>query len=673
MSKEKEDATTEPRKPTLPALETSASRTTKQASVSNSVKQPHPSPVGQVSEAILSWIPSLPKVEAESVSTSIDPMHLPVNEVYGDFFVRCVLGRGAFGVVYLAEQLSLKRTVALKVTDGRDDDGNFEGQTMAQLEHPSIVRVYFQATDIANQRRLLCMQYIAGMDLRNLMSALKGFSNEWNGSDILKLLDEKCQEQDAVLGDTSITDRAMLEQADQLNAICWLGAEAAFALSYAHDAGFIHRDVKPENTIINTFGRPMLFDFNLSMGSSGDGSGIVGGTLPYMSPESLEGFIANELRPQACDYDADVYALGVVLWELATGHLPFESFSSDELSNPQHTKTFLVARKTPLHGEKLSPDLRITLQRAIEFESKDRYSSAREFGETLKGVASLNRATRGRNKTLSRWPLKFLTQHPVFSLIFAALLPHVAASALQIAYNQAKIISWLNKPTGDLFNWLLFVVNPIAYPICAALVIAYILYGLRPWLKLRQGKPCSEAELVGARKHLLQIPALCSIVGTLGWIGGAIAFPVVIYCYAGDGFGSGVLMHFIFSFTISCAIGVVFSYSLLLAIAIYVIYPTCFQTPHKFTEFAEAEIGPFRQRFAALSSLAGLVPLLGASLVIASFAPMNPTLTPQSGMSPELAFKALVIGLICSSMVGFGTIRRMGGILQKFIQGCTQK
>ena len=620
----------------------------------------------------MTWIPSLPKVEPDSPSASIDPMHLPANEVYGDFFVRRVLGRGAFGVVYLAEQLSLKRTVALKITDGRNDDGNFEGQTMAQLEHPSIVRVYFQATEKASQRRLLCMQYVAGMDLRNLMSALKGFAGNWNGSDILDLLNAKRLEQDAVLGDTSIADRAMLEQADQLDAICWLGGEAAFALSYAHDAGFVHRDVKPENTIINTFGRPMLFDFNLAMGSSGDGSSIVGGTLPYMSPESLEGFIANELRPKACDYDADVYALGVVLWELATGHLPFDSFSKEDLTNPQHSQSLLAARKTQLHGEKLAPDLRVTLQRAIKFESKDRYSSAREFGETLKGVASLNRATLNRNKILSRWPLKFLSQHPVISLILAGLLPHVVASALQIAYNQAEIISRLNKPAGDLFNWLLFVVNPVAYPICAALVIAYILYGLRPWLKLKQGRPCLEMDLAAARKHLLQIPALCSIVGTLGWLGGAITFPVAIYCFAG-GFDSNVLIHFILSFMISCAIGVVFSYSLILAIAIYVIYPTCFQTPHKFTEFAEAEIGPFRQRFAALSSVAGLIPLLGASLVIATFNPMDLTIDQRSSLSPELAFKSLVVGLICSSMIGFGTIRRMGDILQKFIQVCTRK
>ena len=175
-------------------------------------------------DEVLSWLPSVPFIRINSAYAHKDPMHLPPGELYGDFFVRQELGRGAFGVVYLAEQLSLKRTVALKVTDSRDDGCNDEGQTMAQLDHPSIVRVYWQSTDEVNKRNLLCMQYVPGKNLRSLLKRIRNkHGNNWCGQDLLEILNEDDPDE-PLLDETSLADRQCLLRADKTEAVCWIRA-----------------------------------------------------------------------------------------------------------------------------------------------------------------------------------------------------------------------------------------------------------------------------------------------------------------------------------------------------------------------------------------------------------------------------------------------------------------
>ena len=608
---------------------------------------------------------TVPLLQVDTSQRSKDPMHLNVGELYGDFFVSSELGRGSFGVVYRAEQISLKRTVALKVTDTTRDDGcNAEGQTMAQLEHPSIVRVYLQSTDEVNQRRLLCMQYVSGINLRSLINRTRSrFGENWIGKHLLEILDQDAQEE-IVLRETSLADRAVLEAADQLATVCWIGAESAQALDHAHRSGYIHRDVKPENTIINRFGRPMLVDFNLAMESHSDQwRGVSGGTIPYMSPESIRAFANRDLIKTDNAFAADLYALGVMLWELAGGEMPFPCDSATTFSGPEGIKQLIESRAIEPENDSISPRLADTLRRAIHEDPDQRFESAKAFAEALEGVMQQSEAIKSRsnNGRLGQSVIK----RPVLWLFIAGFAPHVLASALQIAYNQSEIIGRLNSPSQyELFFLLVYWVNPVIYGICGFFVVKKIFTVLRPWLMMRRGQSVTEDQAETAREQSLTLPRYGAIVGGLGWLVGAIAFPSLLYLKSVR-FPLDVWVHFVVSFVVSGAIAITFSYALLLAVVIYGIYPTMFKNPARFSDKATRELGPFRASWPKLAFFAGGIPLAATILLVANF-------HPNDGNFQEFAFKSLIIGLICSSAFGFAFVRRVGRAVICLIDRCSR-
>jgi serine/threonine protein kinase len=615
-----------------------------------------------------SWIPSVPKLQINSAQKAKDPMRLPIGDVYGDFFIRSEIGRGAFGVVYLAEQLSLARTVALKVTDTSQDDGCcVEGKTMAQLEHPSIVRVFAQLTDDVNQRRMLCMQYVSGINLRSLIKITSERHNDqWNGRSLLQILEEDVNEEDLVLRETSVADRNSLIGADKLTAVCWIGAQAAFALDHAHQAGYIHHDVKPENTIIDRFGRPMLVDFNLAMNSKMAGRQIKGGTVPYMSPESLQDFTSKDESQSANAFDADVYALGVMLWELSCGSLPFKNIGAEAFDDPDRLNELLASRQESPNSDRIHSGLGKCLRLAFCFDATRRYPSAHEFGQALLGVANQDLAIESREKNgrLAR----IVLQRPAICFVAATFVPHVVASGFQIAYNQAQIISQLTPSAYELFNILLFCVNPIAYGIGAAFTIHYLFAFIKPWQRLSRGDPVEADQVELARRNLMLFPKRVAIFGAFGWLGGVFGFPGIIYVLA-QRFSIEVWLHFIFSFAISGAIAVTFSYTLVLAVAIYSIYPTLFAEPARFVDESRRQLKPVRASWPTLSMFAGLIPLAAAILVVANFHPID-LLPTVDNPHREFAFKGLVMGLILASAFGFEFIRRIGKSVMRLIDVC---
>src|SRR5205807_3135032 len=178
----------------------------------------------------------------------------------GDFRLLRVLGEGSFGRVFLAQQLSLDRQVALKVTVNRGS----EARTLASLEHDHIVRVFSESVDPQRQLRLLCMQYVPGTTLERVIHALaERDRSTWNGQALLDVLD-RLSGPASLFHPSMLRDRALLAEADWVQAVCWIGARLAEALDYAHGQGVLHRDVKPANILLSWYGRPLLADFNLS-------------------------------------------------------------------------------------------------------------------------------------------------------------------------------------------------------------------------------------------------------------------------------------------------------------------------------------------------------------------------------------------------------------------------
>ena len=204
-----------------------------------------------------------------------------------------VIGEGGMGTVYEAEQEKPRRLVALKVirpglvTPQRLRRFEQESQLLGWLQHPGIAQVYEAGTADAGHgpQPFFAMELIRGRTL----------------------------DQYAVAARLAVRDR--LE----------LAARICDAVQHAHQKGIVHRDLKPGNIVIDATGQPKILDFGVARATESDlhatletGFGQVVGTLPYMSPEQVAG------DPAELDTRSDVYALGVILYELMAGRLPYD-------------------------------------------------------------------------------------------------------------------------------------------------------------------------------------------------------------------------------------------------------------------------------------------------------------------------------------------------------------
>jgi eukaryotic-like serine/threonine-protein kinase len=177
-----------------------------------------------------------------------------LSEVYqpgdrlGDFYLMTALGTGAFGSVYLARQESMQRLVALKVSG----DSGKEAQTLAQLDHPNIVRVYDQVRLPAQNLRLLYMQFVAGGTLQAVVRASKAADDK--SADLVARCIADALDHTGVSSSQHVSLKNGLADKPWAEVTCHLGMELARALHYAHGQGILHRDVKPANVLLEANG-----------------------------------------------------------------------------------------------------------------------------------------------------------------------------------------------------------------------------------------------------------------------------------------------------------------------------------------------------------------------------------------------------------------------------------
>ncbi len=559
------------------------------------------------------------------------PKAFTPGETVADFKIVRIIGEGAFARVYLAEQVSLARSVALKVTHnvGR------EAQTMAGLEHDHIVQVYSEAIDAQADLRMICMQLVTGATLQTVIDQLaKMPAEERSGGKILEVVDRAATGQ-VPFNAAAMKDRESLATMDYTSACLWIGARLADALSFAHDRGILHLDVKPANILINQYGRPMLTDFNVSLTRTdldAQDLSVLGGTLSYMSPEHHRVFSTRDFSAdQAIDGRSDVYALGVVVTELLTCRRVEKK--TDETTG----STFLS------HTEDLPEEVASVLHKAVRVRPDERFATCDELGEAFENCREIGRI-KDRIPVSSRL-MKWARAHPVLAVVLLATLPQVAGSVVNITYNSVRIVNELSPEQQKTFMDLVLPYNLIFYSLGVWIVWRQVSFLLRS-LKARRDRYMPDPKSMAAlRLRALSTPYTMVLAATVGWLPGSYLFPAMIERLEGE-ISPKVYLHFLVSFLSSWMITLTYSFLLIELVTLLVIYPRFWTGCCKIREASRFELRKVGRRLKVFQALAGLIPLAGAMMIVGA--------SPGS-MDPQAyyVFQVLVVGLISLGMCGF--------------------
>jgi serine/threonine protein kinase len=501
-------------------------------------------------------------------------MPLQPGDRIDDFELLIRLGQGAFATVFLARQQSMQRLVAVKVSANHGT----EPQTMAQLDHPNIIRVYDQRTVPDRQLRLLYMQYAAGGTLSGVIDFMNRRPKEtWSGREFLKSVDQVLEER----GETPPAESAVRRKLAAMTwpqVVAWIGTQLAQALHAAHRQGVLHRDLKPANVLLTAEGVPKLADFNISFSANLQGTSATdgfGGSLSYMSPEQLEAFNPSHARTaESLDARSDLYALGVLLWELLTGERPFDdrdrslgllsqltAMTRRRLDGPTEAKITTLRQMA-------MPGLEPVLRRCLASEVDARYSTglelAREFELCLQPDA--RRLIAGAE---TGW-LRLFRRFPLVTVTVITVIPNLIAAIFNFIYNYGEIMARMPdaKPT---FMRTQTIINLITFP--AGISCAGWLAGsVARAVKGDRRRELTPQEQSQRRAHCLDLGNLAAIVGLTLWLLAAPAYPIALHLMLGD-VPPAVYAHFVASLALCGLIAAAYPFFGVTVVALRSFYP----------------------------------------------------------------------------------------------------
>ncbi|MEZ6234926.1 MAG: serine/threonine-protein kinase [Phycisphaerales bacterium] len=284
---------------------------------------------------------------------TVVPTEIP--ERVGPYKVLRLLGVGGMGIVYVAEQERPRRTVALKVLQrGLGSPAlrrrfEHEAELLGRLRHPGIAQIYEAGTAGEGDQAFIAMELVDGRQLTDHADARK-------------------------LGTR--------QRVELMHRVCE-------AIEHAHQRGIIHRDLKPANILVDDSGQPKVLDFGVARALDAEMDvtsyrthvGQLVGTLPYMSPEQVEG------DPAEIDTRSDVFALGVILYQLLTGRLPHEPTGRSLPEMARLIKDEAPPRLSTV-DRALRGDLEVIVATSLEKDKRRRYQSAFDLGEDLRRYLS---------------------------------------------------------------------------------------------------------------------------------------------------------------------------------------------------------------------------------------------------------------------------------------------
>ncbi len=373
----------------------------------------HPSHAEEIRRAILGLKETGLLGEADGESAAGGGSSFP--ERLGDFRLIRRIGGGGMGVVYLAEQESLGRRVALKLIRpehlyfaGSRERFRREVESVARLQHPGIVPIY--TVGEASGIPYFAMEWIHGCTLADVLKKLGDEGPErLSGADLARAV-QACSPSDA---DEPTEGRASAAFEGSWAETCLrVVRDVALALEHAHARGVIHRDVKPSNVGVTRGGRIVLLDFGLARARGGQKLTRTGselGSLAYMSPEQVKGD-ENALGPRT-----DIYSLGVTLYELLTLKVPY-------LSETTEVTRRLILDGRPdairLRNRAIGRDAETVCLKAMERDPARRYATAADLARDIENVLG-HRPIEARRPGAWIRSMRWMERHPAMSAALA--------------------------------------------------------------------------------------------------------------------------------------------------------------------------------------------------------------------------------------------------------------
>ncbi len=357
----------------------------------------------------------------------------------GDHFLHFELiaeiGRGAFGRVFLATEPALGgRQIVVKIAP----HAGGEAEILGKLQHPNIVPVYSLQEDETTGMAAICMPYMGQATLCHVLdqafhqgrpplqagAILEAIASADNGLNLLE----------------SSLPALILRKGSYVNGIIYLACQLADALAHSHGRGIYHRDLKPSNVLMASDGKPLLLDFNLSV-NAGIPEWKIGGTLPYMAPEELAYLVRVKGESHARHYDprSDLFSLGVILYELLTGMLPFRPLPCErplkEIADQLLQQQKNGPRPIQEQNSQVDGHLARLVESCLEFDPERRPQTAQQLADLLRQELSATRRSRRwmRNHPRICSGVGVLSLLVVFAIaMFFALRPSYANRQLQL-------------------------------------------------------------------------------------------------------------------------------------------------------------------------------------------------------------------------------------------------
>jgi hypothetical protein len=266
----------------------------------------------------------------------------------GRYKIEDMLGQGGMSAVYRATDPNLRRTVAIKLIHSHlATDREFvrrfeeEAAAVAGLRHANIVQVF--DFNHEEDHYYMVLEFVTGLSLQEKLRALHEAGQRLTISEVVRIMTTLCE-----------------------------------AVQYAHERGLIHRDIKPANVMLNSAGQPILMDFGVAKimgGKNFTATGAVIGTPAYIAPELVRG--------QRPDVRADIYSLGIILFEMLAGQLPFDADSAMSLMMKHLTEPVPALHDL---APKVPRPLVAVVERALEKDPDARFQTAAELSAALRAA-----------------------------------------------------------------------------------------------------------------------------------------------------------------------------------------------------------------------------------------------------------------------------------------------